>query len=468
MLFPTLNFALFFLAVYVIAWAIRSRDGARKGFLVAASYVFYANWDWRFVFLLFGSSVLNYLGGLWIAGARSETRRKGLVAAVVAANLGVLGLFKYHGFFLSSLSDLLNALGLGRDLPFLEIVLPIGISFFTFHGISYVVDVYRGRIEACRSFPDILLYISFFPQLVAGPIVRAHFFLPQLRTPPDPNGAASAGAFLLIVLGLFKKVVVANYLATELVDPVFTDPSYYGPVDLILAAYGYAIQIYCDFSAYTDIATGVAALLGYRFPPNFNQPYRSRSLREFWTRWHISLSSWLREYLYIPLGGNRQGAGKTLRNLFLTMLLGGLWHGAAWNFVCWGALHGAGLVVERVFGKVSGTVLFRHPALAVFAVFHFVCLAWIFFRAPDVATAWTYLGSLANVEVGARLASPFVLFLLALGAASQALPESLFPRVEARLARLPAPAQGAMLGVMIFLIDALGPEGVAPFIYFQF
>lgn len=466
MLFPTLNFALFFVVIYLVAWAVRGRDDVRKGLLVAASYYFYANWDWRFVFLLFGSSLLNYLGGLGLAKVQSESRRKGLVAAVVAVNLIVLGFFKYYGFFLASLSDLLNSLGLGRDLPFLEIVLPIGISFFTFHGISYVVDVYRGKIEACRSFPDILLYISFFPQLVAGPIVRAHFFLPQLRTPPDPNGMTATRSLLLIVLGLFKKMFIANYLATELVDPVFTDPTYCGPLDLALAVYGYAIQIYCDFSAYTDIATGVAALLGYRFPPNFNQPYRSRSLREFWTRWHISLSSWLREYLYIPLGGNRHGPWSTARNLFLTMLLGGIWHGAAWTFVVWGVLHGVGLIAERVLNPWRSGRL--GDVLATLGVFHFVCLTWIFFRAPNLGTAWDTLGSFANLGAEVRYATPFVLGLLALGLISQFLPENMIDRAEQRLARLPAMAQGAMAGILVFILNALSPEGVAPFIYFQF
>ena len=319
MLFPTFGFALFFLCVFFGHWITLRQPLARKWLLLIASYWFYAAWDWRFCSLLFLSSVVNYAAGVAIRNVASAQGRNLALALCVVANLGVLAFFKYYGFFIESVAETLGALGWQRDLPFLDIVLPVGISFFTFQGISYAVDTYRGRLAQAPSLLDVLLYISFFPQLVAGPIVRAAHFLPQLRAAPAMD-AYTAFGLLLIVWGLFKKVVVATYLAQEIVDPVFFDPLAYASVDVLLAVYGYAIQIYCDFSAYSDIAIGVAALLGFQFPRNFDQPYRANSLREFWRRWHISLSTWLRDYLYIPLGGARNGAWRTYRNLILTML----------------------------------------------------------------------------------------------------------------------------------------------------
>ena len=261
----------------------------------------------------------------------------------VALNLGVLGIFKYYNFFMDSLTDLTVALGVQRDMPFLEIILPVGISFFTFQGISYVVDVQRGHIKPVHSPLDLFLYISFFPQLVAGPIVRASHFLPQLTRKPALTRSAVVYGFVLILNGMFKKVVLAHYLASGLVDPVFADPSAATSTDLIAAHYAYAVQVYCDFSAYSDIAIGAAALLGYRFRKNFDRPLGATSLAQLWQRWHISLSTWLRDYLYRALRGDKRDHGlRMYRNMFLTMLLGGLWHGANWTFVMWGAIHGVG------------------------------------------------------------------------------------------------------------------------------
>ena len=322
MLFPTLDFLLFFIVVLAVMVPLAVTTEWRKLALVAASYFFYAQWNWHYCLLLAGSSLLTYAGGIAIGAASSQRTRKLIVGVTVAMHLLLLSTFKYLDFLVGSANHLLHALGAGRELPFMEIILPVGISFFTFHGISYLVDIYRGDVAVCRRPVDILLYLSFFPQLVAGPIVRAAFFLPQLAQPPAER-VPLAEPVLLILGGLFKKVVIATYLATDLVDPVFFDPSRFGTTDLVLAAYGYAVQIYCDFSAYTDMAIGFAALLGYRFPINFDQPYRAQSLREFWQRWHISLSSWLRDYLYKPLGGSRGSRWFTTRNLMITMLLGG-------------------------------------------------------------------------------------------------------------------------------------------------
>src|SRR5215218_7666299 len=347
MLFPTSAFLIFFLAVAAAMVALDTRFAAKKAVLVGASYFFYAQWDRQFCFLLAFSSAVSYGAGLLIDGARDDRAKRIILGIAVAVHLSLLGVFKYFDFFVLSANELARSLGFTHELPFIEILLPVGISFFTFHGISYLTDVYRGDVAVCRNPLDMALYMSFFPQLVAGPIVRAAYFLPQLAR-PSAEPIPIAPALLLILIGLFKKVVIANYLATGLVDPVFAAPTSYGGPDLLLGVYAYAVQIYCDFSAYSDIAIALAALLGFRFPANFNQPYRAERLREFWQRWHISLSFWLRDYLYIPLGGNRHGKVNTYRNLMLTMLLGGIWHGAAWKFVMWGALHGGGLAAERM------------------------------------------------------------------------------------------------------------------------
>ena len=469
MLFPTLSFGLFFLATSAAAAVLTPWREARKLLLLAASYWFYAQWNPSFCLLLAGSSVVTWLAGLALARAGSDRARRFVVGVAVAFHLGVLGFYKYADFLIQSVNDLAHRTGFAAELPFPGALLPIGISFFTFHGISYIVDVYRNEVAVCRRLTDMLLYIAFFPQLVAGPIVRAAFFLPQLYR-AEMRSFPLEPALLLIVGGLFKKVVVANGLATGLVDPVFFDPAAFGTADLVLAAYGYAIQIYCDFSAYTDIAIGVAALLGYAFPPNFNQPYRAASIQEFWRRWHISLSSWLRDYLYKPLGGSRKGPGRTACNLMVTMLLGGLWHGAAWKFLVWGALHGGALVLERwtkpLFGgRVPGPL---GRAVAIVLVFHFVCLTWIVFRAEDLTAAVIYLQSMAALQPGLTQAAPFTMGLLLLGMALQFAPPGWFQRLAGALAVWPRWALAAAAAALLVAVDAMGPEGVAPFIYFQF
>ena len=469
MLFPTIEFGLFFAFVFPVAWGLQTYAGARKWFLVIASYCFYGFWDWRFTLLLLQCSLMNYAFGLWLE--RSEHRRLRITGTAVALNLATLGFFKYYGFFIESLNSVLVAAGLQRELPLLEIVLPVGISFFTFQGMSYVIDIYRRAIPASKRPVDVLLYISFFPQLVAGPIVRAKDFLEQLNTPATHRKLPSAFAFKLIIIGLFKKVVIANYLSTLLVDEIFQDPSRFSALDVLFGVYGYAIQIYCDFSAYTDIAIGVAALLGYRFAQNFNSPYTATSLQNFWRRWHISLSTWLRDYLYISLGGSRGGKLKTYRNLFLTMFLGGLWHGAAWNFVIWGTLHGAALGVERMMVQLWGrfyspNLLFRLIQMTL--VFHFVCLTWIFFRAQNLDLALELLGALMNQSTTIERLTPFTLALILIGLLGQFVPARWHTWAENTLARLPVVIQGGILALALLLLGSLAPEGVAPFIYFQF
>src|SRR5215210_8875921 len=319
---------------------------AWRPFILAASYVFYGWIDWRWVLLLIASSVVNTVAGQVIARSPSARARKRALIAAVAFDVGLLAVFKYLGFFVSEMDDALDSIGLGSPLPLVQIVLPIGISFFTFQAISYVVDVYRGETRAAP-LVEVAILQAFFPHIVAGPIVRANELLPQLRTPRDPRAVLAGPAIFLILGGIVKKTVVADELARRVVDPVYSDPSAHSASELLLAFYGFAAQIYCDFSGYTDMAIGLALLLGYQLPQNFNRPYMALSLQDFWRRWHMTLSRWLRDYLYIPLGGNRKGKLTTYRNLMLTMLLGGLWHGASWNFVLWGFLHGSALAVNH-------------------------------------------------------------------------------------------------------------------------
>jgi alginate O-acetyltransferase complex protein AlgI len=464
--FPTIEFAAFFVVVFVISWALMPHPRAWRPFILVVSYVFYGWVDWRWVLLLIASSVVNTVAAQVIARSPSpQTRKRALIAAIVF-DLGLLCVFKYVGFFVSEVDGALDSIGLGSPLPLVQIVLPIGISFFTFQAISYVVDVYRGETRAA-SLIDVAILQAFFPHLVAGPIVRANELLPQLRTPRDPREVLAGPGLFLIAGGLVKKTVVADELARNVVDPVFNDPSSHSGAEVLLAIYGFAAQIYCDFSGYTDMAIGLALLLGFQLPQNFNRPYMARSLQDFWRRWHMTLSRWLRDYLYIPLGGNRDGERRTYRNLMLTMLLGGLWHGAAWTFVIWGGIHGTALSLERwARGRWSGV---RMPGwLAWLITFHVVCLAWVFFRSPDLGTAFSMLGGVFAGGSSPLITVPMVLLTVA-AIALQAVPGGVWERAETWLVTRPVAAQGVALGLLIVAADAaVGQEGVAPFIYYQF
>lgn len=467
MLFPTLAFGVFFLFVYFTTWSLDRENGRRKLFLLLASWFFYAQWDWRFVGLLILSAVLNWGVAALIARTEISVKRKWLVALGVAVNLLILGFFKYYGFFIEQMGDLLTRVGWERDLPLLQVVLPVGISFFTFQGISYVVDVHRRTTPAARSLLDVMLLMSFFPHLVAGPIVRASDLLPQFDRAPRLTREMATHGLLLIVWGLFKKTVIASELSVHLVDPVFFDPTAYGALDIAAAVYGYAVQIYCDFSAYSDMAIGIAALLGYSFPRNFDQPYRANSMQQFWRRWHISLSSWLRDYLYVPLGGGKKGLASSCINVFITMLLGGLWHGAAWTFVAWGALHGGVQVVERLGRKAFGDRKVIPTILGVLITFHIVCLGWILFRAETWGIAVAMLEGLGRFTP-AMMVTPLLLTLIVGGLAMHWLPPRAIEGVAERLKTAPSLTLAILIGVAFLLVEAVRPDGVAPFIYFQF
>ena len=465
MVFPTVEFAIFFPIVLTLSWALMKRQSVWKAFMLGASYVFYAAANPLFCLLLAGITAVNQTCARLIHRSDDERFRKRMVIVAIAIDLGTLGVFKYYGFFAEETNALLDKVGLGLPLPLAAIALPVGISFIVFQAISYTVDVYRRIIEPSTT-TDLGLYLSFFPHLVAGPIVRAKEFIPQLATPRDPAKVAVGAAISLIVIGLVKKVAIADYLAREIVDPVFGVPQAYSAPDVLLASYAYAVQIFCDFSGYTDIAIGLALLMGFVFPQNFDRPYRARTFREFWRRWHMTLSRFLRDFLYIPLGGNRGGKLKTARNLMITMTLGGLWHGAAWGFVLWGVIHGSALVIENVFRE---RMRFSLPAWLKWAiVFHIVVLAWIPFRAPDLDLAWAFLSRLGDWGPATLWTAPIV-FVVLLVIGLQLLPTKPMDAVRVRFEQLHPAALGASMAVVIVLVTAtISSQGVPPFIYFQF
>jgi alginate O-acetyltransferase complex protein AlgI len=531
-LFTTLKYAVFFAVAFVGSWAlcfVPSLRGGKGGearfnpwprivFLLGLSYGFYAAWDWHYLPLIFGSSTVDFFLARAIGGEERPARRRAMLLVTVVLNLGFLGFFKYWNFTLEN-ARLLAALVQGAPPPpasALRVLLPpVGISFFTFESMSYVVDVYRGELKPHASYLRYLLFVSFFPHLVAGPIVRPRDLLPQFERRPLLAREDGAEALFLIALGLVKKLVISDQLAQNLVDRVFERPASFSSVEVLAGVYGYAVQIYCDFSGYTDIAIGSALLLGVRFPKNFDAPYKAADLADFWRRWHISLSSWLRDYLYIPLGGNRGSEAKTHRNLMLTMLLGGLWHGANWTFVFWGFLHGFGLVIVRAFQRATkravkaaadrdgdppeaseGASPYRGGAqrppppmpawqrllcawdrarprpwaraLGVIVTFHWVCLAWIFFRAPSFDRAEQMLRQIAAGTTFHPNLPPIVLGVLGVGLLSHYVPEDVYTRARKGYAALPAPAQGALLFAVALLLHEAASTAAVPFVYFQF
>ncbi len=378
MLFNSIDYLLFLPIVFLVYWILNANYRWQNILLLIASYVFYAWWDWRFLSLIVYSSLIDYIIGLKIPRTNSEKAKKNLLLLSLVSNLGLLAVFKYFNFFTSSFAQLMHSFGWQVDTVTLNIILPVGISFYTFQTLSYTIDIYREKLEPSKSVVDFFTYVSFFPQLVAGPIERASNLLPQIASKRKISIKDFKEGIFQISIGLFRKIVIADNLAIY-VDSIYSDVSIHNSSSLLLATVFYAFQIYFDFAGYSDIAIGSAKLFGFRFERNFNTPYFSRSLTEFWRKWHISLSSWLRDYLYISLGGNRNGRIKTYRNLMLTMLLGGLWHGSSWNFVIWGGIHGVFLAMEKmVFSKLG---IKNFNALGGLYTFLVVLLSWVFFRA---------------------------------------------------------------------------------------
>jgi D-alanyl-lipoteichoic acid acyltransferase DltB (MBOAT superfamily) len=475
MLFPTIDFAVFFILVFLGHWVLNHNRRAWTAFMIVASYVFYGWWDWRYVILLAGVSLISQAAAIAVGRQEDPRRRLRVMAIGVAATIAPLLYFKYYGFVTVNAANTATALGFSWAPPLIQVILPVGVSFYTFMAISYVVDVYRRDFEV-SGWGDVFLYLSFFPHLVAGPIVRPDELIPQFEHRQDARHVDVVGAGWLILGGLFKKVVIANTLSTAIVDPVFGDPSRQSAPDAIAGLVAYAVVIYCDFSGYTDIAIGVAKLLGFDFPQNFDRPYSARSIQEFWRRWHMTLSRWLRDYLYIPLGGNRRGSVRTYVNLMITMLLGGLWHGAAWHFVVWGGLHGVYLAIGHWKTGMRKTGRLAEPpdtiwanALKTFTTFALVCIAWAFFRADSVATALDLLGRvLHGWNTPTELITVQVVLWIVVGLATQFVPHAPAEHIRAGLARWRAVPLGVAAALCLFILTTLGPRGVAPFIYFQF
>ncbi len=437
--------------------------------LLAASYVFYGWWDWRFLSLLAISTISDFVIGRTMPSA-SESGRRRLLWLSVAVNLGLLGTFKYFNFFVDSAIDMLATVGLNPSTPVLQVVLPVGISFYTFQTLSYSFDVYRGRIEPCRSLIDFATFVAYFPQLVAGPVERAHRLLPQITTPREkPTASQVQSGLTLFAFGLMKKVAIADMLA-PIVDRGFgTNPAQLSSTEVAVAIVGFSVQIYADFSGYTDMARGVSRLLNIELMRNFEQPYLSRNITEFWRRWHISLSTWLRDYLYIPLGGNRHGTASTYRNILITMLLGGLWHGAGWSFVLWGAIHGVALVVHRMVGGVASDARLRFRDVpSIGATFGLVTAAWVFFRASSASHAVEMFGRLAAFESTNIVSWDGVLVVcfLAVLAILDLVQRTDRDRPIAD-GRRPLTSGLAVGAALLAVLVASGSES-SPFIYFQF
>ena len=476
MLFNTLDYAKFFAAVFVVSWLLVGVKKLRLFFLLGASYAFYAHWDWRFLPLIWGSSTMDWLLGRAIGRAESDRNRKLLLAVTVVLNLGVLAVFKYFNFGVEIARSAAGAMGFAPPDLALQIALPVGISFFTFESMSYVIDIYRKELTPHKNYFEYLTFVAFFPHLVAGPIVRPRDLLPQLSERGRFSAEAGSEGLFLIAKGLAKKMAVGDYLAVNLIDRVFDAPLLFSSVECYAAIVAYAVQIYCDFSGYTDIATGSALLLGVRFPVNFDSPYQAHNIADFWRRWHISLSTWLRDYLYIPLGGSRKGAFRTYVNLMLTMLLGGLWHGASLTFVVWGGLHGAALAVTRAFGGKTAGAPSEPPAsrlsvshvLKVILTFHLVCLGWVFFRASSFGQARLILERVAGFTWDHANLHGELLLVLGVGLASHYVPKLRYQQLQTRFIRLPAIGQALVLLLFAFGIKQLATGESVPFVYFQF
>lgn len=474
MLFCSEQFLVFFIVVFATYW-LMPWHRARVWLLLGASFYFYASWNRWLAGIICISTAMDYAVALGMERSKTNWKRKTLLGISLVANLGLLFYFKYANFFLGSLEQALRAAGAQATLPTLQVILPIGISFYTFEAINYTIDVYRRRVPAERNLANFMLFITFFPHLVAGPIVRARDFLPQVRRRKRWDWARLQLGAQYFLMGLFKKLAIADRMAL-FADPVFADPTPYGSGAVWLATLAYALQIYCDFSGYTDMALGAAHMLGYKLAQNFNMPYLAGNVSEFWRRWHISLSSWLRDYLFIPLGGSRGTSWQTNRNLMITMTLGGLWHGASWTFVVWGILHGLYLVIHRSFAtlcktrprldgclqSVPGTVCRMAMTFAA------VCVGWVFFRATTFTIAATFLRRLVIPHDGlvAPLHYRSFWYTVAVVALCHVLGQRAWWK---RLSeRLPAPMLGFGYAMVLSLALVLAPDSGKAFIYFQF
>jgi alginate O-acetyltransferase complex protein AlgI len=485
-MFQTADFALLFLLSFSAVWLLKEKRSLKNAALLGLSYLFFAKTNAAHPFgllypeiytatrlvlitftLFFASSSLDFFIGKRLGDTATPRIRKRLVLISITANLTLLGVFKYFDFFAGEISDLLDI----KQSTGWRLVFPIGISFYTFQSLSYTIDVYRNRISPTRRYTTYLLYLAFFPQLVMGPIVRAEVLIPQLEARPVLDADKGAEAVARIGVGFIKKLAIAEFLRVQIVDSIFTNPEMYSSLEILTAGYGYAFQIWADFSGYTDIAIGTAGLLGITLPENFNAPYRAKNLREFWQRWHITLSTWLRDYLYIPLGGSRVSRLRTYLNLMITMLLGGLWHGAATTFIVWGGIHGIALVATHIAQDHGLFRQMRFPGrnlIAQVLTFHVVTFAWIFFRAPTFKVAAAFFKGLCALDPGVENISLGVVAVLIGASAVHFAPAGFSEKLLFGFKRLPAPFQAALLVMTIYLARMAASTDVSPFIYSQF
>ncbi len=488
MLFSSGLFFFLFCIFSVFYVAMRKHTLARIIYVTLFSLYFYYKSSGLWFGLLVFTATSDFLIAQLMSYAKGVNKKKALVVLSLCVNLGMLAYFKYFNFLRDIGTSFLREMGnLFGYLPWqsleverLDIFLPVGISFFTFQSISYVIDVYRGRIQPLTRWIDYVFYVSFFPQLVAGPIVRARDFIPQIYKDPKVTRAEFGEGLFLILCGLMKKCVISDYISLNFVDRVFDAPALYTGLENLLGVYGYALQIYCDFSGYSDMAIGIALLLGFRFNINFDSPYQSATITEFWRRWHISLSSWLKDYLYISLGGNRKGRMRTYINLFLTMFLGGLWHGASVRFIIWGMLHGIALAIHKAvmaafpsFKKVGAEMSLGRRIIGTVFTFHLVCFGWIFFRAESMQKVGEMLTQITmhfHPEILGQFVSGYkeVCLLMLLGYLSHFIPKSIEGRMQEAITRSPLVLQAALLALAIFVVVQFKSAGVQPFIYFQF
>lgn len=485
LIFSSCLFLLLFLGFALVYNLLRNAQTWRILFVTAFSYYFYYKCSGFYFFLLAAVTVSDWLIARAIydmqldtaTGERKLRKHRTLQTAYVGLSLvldlGLLAYFKYTNFFFGTLAS-----WTGAEFHAFDIFLPVGISFFTFQSLSYTLDVYRGDLKPQGSLLDYAFYVSFFPQLVAGPIVRARDFVPQIKQKPFVSSEMFGRGVFLILEGLFKKAVISDYISVNFVERIFDNPSLYSGLENLLGIYGYTLQIYCDFSGYSDMAIGIALLLGFHFPQNFNSPYKSFNVVDFWRRWHISLSTWLRDYLYISLGGNRKGEFRTYLNVMITMLLGGLWHGANWNFILWGGLHGLAQVVNKLWGKMRGHGKDYHPTgfkrfCSILLTFHFVAFCWIFFRSSSLDNAWAMLtqvftdfrlGLLPQLWNGYTM----VLSLMLLGYLLHFLPDSWSRKCERGVISLPLFLQALLVIAVVYMVIQVKSSDVQPFIYFQF
>ena len=462
-----LGLFLVFIIIYILS---RKTHYFRITYVVLFSLFFYYKCSGIYFFLLIFSSFVDYALSQLIYVEPKQGYRKFYMVLSLLINLGMLAYFKYTNFLIDNFNTLFS-----ENMKFEDIILPVGISFYTFQTLSYTIDVYRRELEPTKSFMDFLFFVSFFPQLVAGPIVRASDFIPQIYEKLKLTKEDFNRALFLISGGLLKKAVISDYISSNFVDRVFDAPNSYTAFENLVASYGYAIQIYCDFSGYSDIAIGLALLMGFWLPDNFRTPYQSSSITEFWRRWHISLSTWLRDYLYISMGGNRKGKIRTYFNLFMTMLLGGLWHGASWKFVIWGVLHGLALVVEKFFGQFIKLPKNKFVwVIQVILTFHFVVFCWLFFRAKDFETAFQVIQNIGKLTFDLNqwytiiLGYKNVFLLIIIGVIWHFIPVKVIAFIQKMFSSIPLLVKAILLGLIYWIVYATASAGTQPFIYFQF